>query len=223
MPAPAGEFKDAAVSSERDAVFALSYELGQWVLSKYSETEADWVALKESDKKIELMGVRQGRAFWFDSSTGEISYSGGTVKVQNFRELDLYPRGKYVHGEEVIDLYDAEPLRHFMLFYSPDREDVYKDLGFAKIDRFRGNTSFWIIPETYQSSLQAVSGLIGNIHLCADSTTVHYDVAGKGLRSIKSLRIRPTAPGVYVLYVLIAILMLLILNEIFKKTKGMTK
>ena len=224
ISAPPGEFRDAAVSGNRSTVYALFRARREYSLYRYTAENDDWDLVRTFENGVELLGIRNGRVFWFDPSAGELASHERSVSIPGSRIVDLYPRGRYVFGEEGGDvLYDAEPVKLLMLFYGPDRERTLERMGFSRVDKFEGKTEVWVFPDNYQSSLQALRGDVGHAFFSLDEMRVFYDSQRNGLRKVRSIRVRPTAHAVYVLYVLAALLALLIINELFKKAKGITK
>ncbi len=221
LPVPEGNLIDAVSDTGKENIFALSRSAGVRVLYSYCFSENDWNMEEEFSGDVALLGIRGGLPYWFEPGSPEIRSAERSLPLSGQRKMELYPEGRYVWGEEGADFTKASPRRLFLLFYSPERESDFKKSGFSKVDVFEGSSGAWIFPETYTSSLQALEGEIGNAYLSLEDMRVYYDTAERSLRKIRSIGVRPTAREIYVLYILGALLAILILNEVLRKTKGM--
>ncbi|GEM_PF-3569567 len=221
---PDGTFLDAAVSSNLQHLYYYSGTSQSYVLHKYHTDTESWEIHKEFSEPVRLLGVRGEEVVWWDPKSEEVKINAvGELKINEHENLKLFPAGEYKSGEHGARLMQVEPDKLLVLFYPTRDKDFLKEKGLGRIEKFRGNNRTWLLPENYMSSFQALPEKMGHAFLSLEDMKIYYDKEDKALRNIFSLKIRPTASRYVVLLILGGVLLLLILSELFRKTKDFVK
>jgi len=226
VPAPGGSLLDTRISSNKKHLYCLHFVDGYWQISRYSFNEGSWVIENKFGKRIYLMGISRGRLMWWDEDYGSIFTSDGDVvrDIDHIR-LKAYPQGQYLYGQVLDRMVAAAPSEKIVLFYDSraEVEDRLTKIGLNKKEKYEGETEVWLLPSNYKSDIMALPSGLGNVYFSMEDMRVYYDTTRRGLRIIKSIRLKPTVKERNVLILIALVLFILIMGKLAVKTREYTK
>ncbi|MBN2406562.1 MAG: hypothetical protein JXJ19_02595 [Elusimicrobia bacterium] len=223
IPEPPGKLLDASVSPDGKKVFALTFESGYWRIMRLEE--AGWRTVKEYERRIFLLGIRNGSLLWWDREKKEIVTDGGDrMELADFMDFRMLPQGEYYTGREENSMRKSEPGYVYVLLYDKKSVKELEAAGLGRKDKFDSIPEIWLFDKNYRTSFERLPKDMGSVCLSPGDLKIYYDTFGmNGLRTVKSIKARPAVSGRRIIVVLIFTLVILIMNDIFKKTKEFTK
>ncbi|MFW6134345.1 MAG: hypothetical protein ACOC5R_02075, partial [Elusimicrobiota bacterium] len=169
-------------------------------------------------------GIRDSKIFLWDPGLKKLfSLDGIEIKGFDTKTMELYPRGRYIYGEEESSMKLADPVKKIILFYGHGVKDEIKEAGLREVEKFKGSPEVWVFPENFKTVIDMIPQRTGHVYFSEEDMKVYFDKFDENLRKIGNVKLRPTIPKKYILAFLGVLLLILVFNDIFKKTKEYTK
>jgi hypothetical protein len=224
IPVPGGKLIDFLYSPHGRQVLAVCFDKGVWNIYGYDRREKTWTLKELSTRRIYPLAAKDTRIFWWDPEISKIVVSDGTlISGIQAMVLSMYSQGEYFFGETENSLRPAEPVKKTVLFYGAKAEEALKNAGFGKIEKFDTDPDIWLFPENYRSSFGGLPKNIGHVFLSLKDKRLYYDRQKNNLRAIGYIKLRPAIPKEYILIFVGLILLILLVNDLMKKTRTFRK
>ncbi len=219
MIVPDPGMKSAAANIESGKIVALKEHRGAHSIMEYDFQKKRWSEKYTSADTLYLAGLNGDEFMWWNAETETFHFSsGGEISGLGHKAVSLYPRGRFTWGEEE-DEFSALPEKIIVLMYSAQQASLFEEKGFSDINKLGVHPRIWLLNKRYKSSFDELPDDLGHVYLSPENSKIYYNKSGGGLRTISSVSLRPAIPAKYLLTALVAILIMLVLYDIFKKTK----
>ncbi|NLB34531.1 MAG: hypothetical protein GX817_01740 [Elusimicrobia bacterium] len=224
LPLPPGEFVEGTSSADKNRIFALSKDADKWSIYCYSSLDDEWSQVWEFDNRVYLLDIPGETLVWFNPEKSRLESLNSSIKLTGFEELPMYSEGKYLCGEAGCDLYEVAPLVQRALYYPSSAKKAISEIGFSEFSIHGADGDIWLLPDKYRGTLQRLSKKSpGQVYLSSEDMNIYYDTDRSGLRQIKTLRVRPSSPGKFILFILSALLLLLVINAVRRSVGSSNK
>lgn len=220
LPVPPGRFIDIVSTSDKNMIYSLHFNDGYWQISKYLRDEVRWSLIRSSNSRVYLIGIKKKRLLLLDKQGNNIiTLDGNNIATVDIQILETYPLGNYEYGQAIESMSPAKSDKKIVLFYNTNIGEKLKNAGFDKIEELDAKPKIWLLPENYKSDINSLPKETGHIYLSIENMKLHYDTFKNNIRKIEVISFKPTFKERNVLIILGVFLLILLLNEIFKKAK----